>query len=176
MRIVVCALVLLAFACPGHAQDARLKAKQRILQEKAKRLEREAKRLEKQAEKFKAEADAIDQQPPPGDLLERFLDMSPEERAAALRDLPLERRRSLLQRLRDLELLRLDEQRNLRGRLQTLARLTPARRQVVREELQRLRDMSREQRRARLSSPEFAAAYSADEQQLVREVFPNLNR
>jgi hypothetical protein len=103
-------------------------------------------------------------------IVERFLQMSPEERKEALKQLPPARQKLIMQRLQTLELLTDDERRMLRGRLQTFAGLEPNRRKAVRAELQNLRAMSPADRRRRLASDEFQRSFSNEERQLLYDV------
>jgi hypothetical protein len=105
------------------------------------------------------------------DAVERFLAMSPAQRRRALAQLPPVRQRQILQRLAALELLSDDERNLLRGRQQAFASMTPLRRQAVRAELQNLRGMSREDRAKRLASDELQQNFSAEERQLLNDVF-----
>jgi hypothetical protein len=144
------AFVGLLVACPAEAQ-VRAKAKQRILeQQKQKQQQRQAK-----------QADAV----------ERFLQMSPEQRRQALAQLPPARQRQILQRLNTLELLSEDERDLLRGRLQAFSGLPPLRRQAVRSELQILRKLPRDERRRRLGSDEMKENFAEEERELLYDVF-----
>ena len=143
MKFLATVALLGLFAAPHADAQVRAKAKQRI--------------LEKQQQK---QADAI----------ERFLAMSPQERRAALAQLPPARQRQILQRLQALELLSEDERNALRGRQQAFTSLPPLRRQAVRAELQNLRRMSREDRRRRLGSDEIKQNFSEEERQLLYDV------
>ena len=140
-------VALLGLVAVPHADaQIRAKAKQRI--------------LEKQQQKQQKQADAI----------ERFLAMTPQERRAALAQLPPARQRQILQRLQALELLSEDERRALRGRQQAFTSLPPLRRQAVRAELQNLRRLSREDRRRRLGSDEIKQNFTEEERQLLYDV------
>jgi protein-tyrosine-phosphatase len=143
------ALLVLFAASPADAQ-IRAKAKQGIINQKQLKQQKQQK-----------QADAI----------ERFLAMSPDERRKALAQLPPQRQRQILQRLRTLELLSEDERNLLRGRLQDFSGMTVDRRQAVRGELQNLRKMSREDRRRRLGSDEVKQNFSEEERQLLYDVF-----
>lgn len=103
-------------------------------------------------------------------VLERFLQMSPEERARALQQLPPERRSQILQRLNTLELLSDDERRTLRGRFDAFSGMPLDRRQAVRRELQQLRGLTPEERRNRLASPELRDSFTEDELRFLGEV------
>ncbi len=143
MKFIATVALLGFFAAPHADAQIRAKAKQRILE----------KQQQKQA-----------------DTIERFLAMSPQERRAALAQLPPARQRQILQRLQALELLSEDERNALRGRQQAFTSLPPLRRQAVRAELQNLRKMSREDRRRRLGSDEIKQSFSEEERQLLYDV------
>jgi hypothetical protein len=106
----------------------------------------------------------------PGEALERFLQLSPAERRAALQRLPAERRREIMRRLQALELLAPEELQQLRGRYQIFSGLPPARRQAIREELRQLRQLPQPERRRRLADPELRGRFSEEELQLLYEV------
>jgi hypothetical protein len=106
----------------------------------------------------------------PGAALERFLQLSPEQRRQALAQLPPARRRLVMQRLQTLELLSPEELRLLRGRYQAFIDLPAERRQALREEIRTLRALERPARRQRLTSPEVRDRYSEEELQLLCEV------
>lgn len=153
MRLWITIAMLAALAgMPADAQTVRQKAKQRILEQQKKEQQKKGKQ-QKQA-----------------DALERFLQMSPQERRQALAQLPPARQRQILQRLAALELLSEDERELLRGRLQAFSGLPPARRQAVRAELQNLRRMTREERRRRLDSDSLKQNFSEEERQLLYNV------
>jgi hypothetical protein len=139
-------LLLMSSAPELHAQAGKNKAA-RIL-EKQKRL-KEAKQQQ---------------------ILERFLNMSPEQRRQALEQLPPARRRQILQRLQMLELLSDEERRLLRGRYQLFLDVPPARREALRSEIRELRQLPQQERRRRLASDETKQRFSADELQLLYEV------
>lgn len=148
MKLLVIVALLGLVASPKAEAQVRAKAKQGILKQ------------QKQAKQQKQ-----------NDAIERFLAMSPEERRAALAQLPPQRQRQILQRLSTLELLSEDERGLLRGRLQAFSGMTVARRQAVRAELRGLRAMSKDDRRRRLASDEFQQNFSEDERQLLNDVF-----
>lgn len=72
--------------------------------------------------------------------LQRFLNMTPAQRRAALSQLAPARRQRLLRMLNQLDQLPARDRNALRGRYQFFLGLTPARRQAIREEVQALRD------------------------------------
>ena len=103
-------------------------------------------------------------------VLERFLQMSPKERDQALRQLPPVQRQRILRRLSAVESLSAQERRSLRGRFDTFLDMPPERQVPVRRELQQLRQLTPEQRRARLASPELRDHFSEDEIRFLSEV------
>lgn len=103
-------------------------------------------------------------------VLERFLQMSPDERARALQQLSPERRRQILQRLNAVELLSDEERRTLRGRFDAFLDIPPDRQPAVRQELQQLRGLPPGERRNRLASSELRDRFSEDELQFLDEV------
>jgi len=103
-------------------------------------------------------------------VLERFLQMSPQERNQALRQLPPAQRQRILRRLDAVGSLSDEERRSLRGRFDTFLDMPPERQPVVRRELQQLRQLTPEQRRNRLASPELRDKFSEDELRFLSEV------
>ncbi|MEO8100397.1 MAG: DUF3106 domain-containing protein [Acidobacteriota bacterium] len=101
------------------------------------------------------------------DVVERFLQMSPEDRERALAQLSPDRRRQILRRLRAVELLSDDERKMLRGRLQAFSGMPPDRQEAVRAELQTLRSLSPPERRRRMTSDEIRNNFSDEERQLL---------
>ena len=128
-------------------------------QTKAKQLSPKAKLKAKQLKQAKQAA-----------VLERFLQMSPQERDQALRQLPPAQRQRILRRLDAVGSLSLEERRSLRGRFDTFLDMPPERQPVVRRELQQLRQLTPEQRRNRLASPELRDKFSEDELRFLSEV------
>ncbi|MEP6961345.1 MAG: DUF3106 domain-containing protein [Acidobacteriota bacterium] len=111
-----------------------------------------------------------DKQAKQAELLERFLQMSPEQRRTALEQLPPARRRQFFQRLQTLELLSGDERRMLHGRFQAFSGLPGVRQKAVRAELQNLRGMTPAERRRRMASDEIRNTFSEEERQLLYQV------
>jgi Protein of unknown function (DUF3106) len=120
--------------------------------------------------------------------LERWAQMSPEERQRRLENMPPERRKHLEERLRRYNNLTPEERGRLRERYANFSGLPPEkqdearrlfgdfrqlpleRRAAVRKEFVRLRGMSEEDRRARLGSEEFRSSYSPQERELVEDL------
>ncbi|MEP7354641.1 MAG: DUF3106 domain-containing protein [Acidobacteriota bacterium] len=153
VRAMVGLGLLLASISPMSAQTVRAKAKAKA--------------------KARAEQSIIDQkqlrQNPPA-ALERFLQMTPNQRSEALAGLPPVRRKDILQRVRALELLSDEERQQLRGRYQAFAELPQPRRQAVRGELRNLRQLTPKERITRLNSEEIKQKFSGEELQLLDDV------
>jgi hypothetical protein len=105
----------------------------------------------------------------PGRPLERFENMTPEQREKALSRLPPERRADIERRLNRLERLPAEQRAELQQRYQRFQSLPVERRVAVRSELQNLRTMPPAMRRQRLNDPGFQQQYSPEEQALLRE-------
>jgi hypothetical protein len=110
------------------------------------------------------------------EVLEQFLNMPPAQREQALAKLPPGRRQQIETRLNNLESLPPEQRAKQLDRAKRLESLPPGRRQAVRQEIQSLREMTLRERRMRLRSDEFNRDYSSEEQQLIREPFPNAVR
>ena len=123
-----------------------------------------------------------------GNPIDRWNQMSPEERERALSRLPPARARVIRERIRRYNQLPEREKQALRERYQRFSQLPPdkqaivrqrmqefrqlplARRPVIRREVDQLRAMPEAQRRARLNSEEFRSRFSLQEQQIVRDI------
>ncbi len=103
-------------------------------------------------------------------VLERFLEMTPEQRVQALSGIQAARRQRLLGMLAEIDAMPVDEQQLLRGRYQQFLSLEMGRREALRDELQQLRGMSRAEIRQRLASPEAANQFTPGERLLLFEV------
>ena len=110
----------------------------------------------------------------PNPEIERLRKMTPEERDQALANVSPERRQQIERRLAQLDeqLDRLTDQQRQEfdQRVGVFQTLRPARRQAVRQELQYLRSLRPLDRRAELTSDDFAQKFSSEEQKLIREV------
>ena len=106
--------------------------------------------------------------PLPAPAVERFLQMSPEERERALSQLTPERRQQMEQRLNRLEQLPADQRQGLQDVYPAFMNLRPVRRQAVREEIQELRQMRPALRKDRLNSD--ARDFSPEEMDILRRV------
>lgn len=120
--------------------------------------------------------------------IEEFQTMSPEQRQKALDRLPPEQRQKLQDRLDQFNQLPPERQRalkNLYNRLHELppqrqdavrksinkfSQQPPERQQAIREELRSMAGMSREERQAHVSSPEFSKKFDKKEQEIVRDM------
>ena len=112
----------------------------------------------------------------PGKQIERLQKMTPEEREKALANLPSERRQQVEKQLNRLDQLTPQQREQLDQRFEKLQGFPPARQRAVREEVQILRKMPFADRQARLHSEEFNQQFSAEEQDLIRGVFPGAGR
>ncbi len=127
--------------------------------------------------------------------IDRWNQMSPEERERELAKLPPARARMIRQRIQRYNQMNPEEQQALRERYQlftqlspekrqdrppaysrTAARLTGPRQRVVHREIQQLRLLPPGQRQARMSSEEFRNQFSPQEQQIVRDLSTYLPR
>jgi hypothetical protein len=130
--------------------------------------------------------------PPPGAragrpaaVIERWNNMTPEQRRKALDRVPPERRRRIEEQLEQYSNLSPEERRALRFRWEMFSQLPPerqdearrlfrqfsqlpqARQSRLREEFQQLRAMPEPERAARLESSEFREAYTVREQRFL---------
>lgn len=124
----------------------------------------------------------------PGDIVQRLLQMTPEERERFLQKLPPERQARIRQRLAAFESLpKAEQERRLklaqmfaslspetqslvRRRIREFNQLPPNRRRPVGAAFQRLRRLRRELREARLTSPQFQARFTPEEQQIIADL------
>jgi hypothetical protein len=104
-----------------------------------------------------------------GQALERWENMTPQQRERALAKLTPERRTQVEERLRRLEQLPVAERQQLRERYQEFQRLPRERQDALRLELQALRTMRPLMRQRRIASALFQRQYSQDEQRILRE-------
>jgi len=151
MRFLFTIAVVVALAVPSVAQDNILRPKalrqQRLKQQKA------------QKQKML---------PLPAPAVERFLQMSPEDRERALARLTPERRQQVEERLNRLEQLPADQRQGLQDVYPAFMNLRPVRRQAVRQEIQLLRQLRPGERRERLNNN--AADFSPEEMEILRKV------
>lgn len=124
----------------------------------------------------------------PGDIVQRLLQMTPEERESFLQKLPPERQARIRQRLAAFESLpQAERERRLklaqmfaslppetqslvRRRIREFNQLPPDRRRLVGAAFQRLRRLRRELREDRLSNPQFQARFTPEEQQIIADL------
>jgi hypothetical protein len=106
--------------------------------------------------------------PLPAPAVERFLQMSPEDRERALSQLPPERRQQVEERLNRLQQLPPEQAQRLQELYPAFISLRPVRRQAVRQEIQELRQMRPALRKDRLDSD--AGSFSPEEMGILRQV------
>ena len=106
--------------------------------------------------------------PLPAPAVERFLQMSPEDRERALSQLTPERRQQVEERLNRLQQLPPEQAQRLQDVYPAFMSLRPVRRQAVRQEIQELRQMRPALRKDRLNSD--AGSFSPEEMSILRQV------
>jgi uncharacterized protein DUF3106 len=106
--------------------------------------------------------------PLPAPVVQRFLQMSPEDRERALAKLPPERRQQMEERLNRLQQLPPDQVERLQGLYPAFMNLRPLRRQAVRTEIQELRKLKPVERKERLNAD--AREFSPEEMDILRQV------
>ena len=120
--------------------------------------------------------------------LDRFRQMSPEQRRQALKNLPPERRKAIQERLEHYDQLPPEERKRLEGRLENFRGWPPERqqaarrvfqrvnqipverRQAIRREFQSWDELSDDEVRTRMKSDEFRNKYSAEEREILEEM------
>lgn len=119
-----------------------------------------------------------------GQMIDKFSEMSPEERRRVLDKLPPERRKRVEENLKDYQNLSPDQkerlqrfqdlppekQRAARKVFRDMNGLPQDRKVEVRRELVRLRRMTPEDRETRYKSEEFRGRFSADERKILEEM------
>lgn len=123
--------------------------------------------------------------------IDRWNQMSPEERERELAKLPPERARLIRNRIRYYNQLPQPERKALRERYEHFTHLSPekqavvrqrlrefrqlpqARRPLVRQAVEQLRSLPESERLARLENEEFRSRFSPDELQIVRDITEN---
>jgi len=126
--------------------------------------------------------------PRPANPIDRWNQMSPEERERELEKLPPARARMIRQRLRRYNQMHPEERQALRQRYQTFSQLPPDKQQIVRERLRELRQLPlarrpvvrrafeqlrilpEAQRQARMNRYGFRTEFSRQEQQIIRDL------
>jgi Protein of unknown function (DUF3106) len=116
----------------------------------------------------KARQQKAQQLPLPAPAVQRFLQMSPEDRERALSRLTPERRQQMEQRLNRLQQLPPEQVQRLQDLYPAFTSLRPARRQAIRQEIQQLRQMRPALRKDRLNSDE--RDFSPEEMDILRQV------
>jgi hypothetical protein len=106
--------------------------------------------------------------PLPAPAVERFLQMSPEDRERALSQLTPERRQQVEERLYRLQQLPPEQAQRLQDVYPAFMNLRPVRRQAVRAEIQELRQMKPVERKDRLNGD--AGNFSPEEMGILRQV------
>lgn len=106
--------------------------------------------------------------PLPAPAVERFLQMSPEDRERALSQLPPERRQQVEKQLSRLQQLSPEQAQRLQDVYPAFENLGPMRRQAVRQEIQELRQMRPALRKDRLNSD--MGNFSPEEMGILRQV------
>lgn len=125
---------------------------------------------------------------PPRTAIERWNQMSEEQRRRALERLSPERRRQLRERMDNFRRLPPQEKQRLRQRYQQFRQFPPERQQQLRQswqqyrslpayrrqdvyrELQGLRGMPNDAREQRMNSPAFRGRYTPAERQMLRDL------
>ena len=142
----------------GSVPTASAQAKDNIVQQKQLR-QQKLKQLKAQQQKMV---------PLPAPAVERFLQMSPEDRERALSQLTPERRQQVEERLNRLQQLPPEQAQRLQDVYPAFMNLRPVRRQAVRQEIQELRQMRPALRKDRLTSD--AGNFSPEEMGILRQV------
>ena len=142
----------------GSVSPVAAQAKDNVVQQKQLR-QQKLKQLKAQQQKMV---------PLPAPAVERFLQMSPEDRERALSQLAPERRQVVEKQLNRLQQLSPEQAERLQAVYPAFQNLRPVRRQAVRAELQELRQMRPALRKDRLNSD--AGSFSPEEMNILRQV------
>ena len=128
----------------------------------------------------------------PGNVAQRLLQMSSEERERVLSRFPPERQAQIRQRLQKLDSLPKQQQDRAIERYQNFASLPPEKQDLVRRQIrafnalpddrrqmvgaafQRLRRLPEDERQAILSRPAFKNRFSPEEQQIISDLSSNM--
>lgn len=120
--------------------------------------------------------------------LDRWNQMSPEERQRELKKLPPERQKQIQERVDEFNHLPQEEQQRLRERYARFSQLSPERQDIVRRQIRRFNELDAERRRivgqelthlrgvpeadrrARINSEDFRTRFSLSEQQLIEDL------
>lgn len=111
----------------------------------------------------------------PAEQLRRLLDMPPEQREKALDNAKLspQQRQRVQNQLDRLDSMPPQQRERQLNRMSRLEQMAPERRRAVTNQIQDMRGMTFQQRRAVLHSPDFNQQFSPEEQDLIRETYPN---
>jgi len=142
----------------GSVSTASAQAKDNIVQQKQLR-QQKLKQQRPQQQKMV---------PLPAPAVERFLQMSPEDRERALSQLTPERRQQVEERLNRLQQLPPEQAQRLQDLYPAFMSLRPVRRQAVRAEIQELRQLRPVERKDRLNND--AGNFSLEEMSILRQV------
>ena len=151
MRFLFTIVAVMALAMPLAAQN-------NIVREKAIR-QQKLKQQKQQQQKMV---------PLPAPAVERFLQMSPEDRERELEKLTPERRQQVEERLNRLQQLPPEQAQRLQDVYPAFMNLRPVRRQAVRQEIQVLRQLRPALRKDRLNSD--TGNFSPEEMSILRQV------
>jgi Protein of unknown function (DUF3106) len=112
--------------------------------------------------------------PVPAEELGKLLNMSPEEREKALTNSKLTpaQRQRVQNQLDNLDRLSPTQRAQQLERARQLEKLPPARQQAVTNQIKNMNGLSYADQREILNSPEFGKGFSPEEQQIVRERYP----
>jgi hypothetical protein len=157
MRFLLTTAVLMV-TLSGSVSTASAQAKDNIVQQKQLRQQR-LKQQRQQQQKMV---------PLPAPAVERFLQMSPEDRERALSQLTPERRQQVEQQLNRLQQLSPEQMQRLQDLYPAFVSLRPARRLAVRAEIQELRQLRPVERKDRLNND--AGNFSLEEMNILRQV------
>jgi hypothetical protein len=110
---------------------------------------------------------------PTGEL-DRFTQMSPQQREKELSKLPPQRRAAFEQHLARYMQMTPEQQQKARQTVEMMQSLPKDRQNAIKQEIQRLQALPGPQRRKILGGDEFNQNFSPDEQTLIRDRFPNI--
>jgi hypothetical protein len=147
----------------GSVSPVAAQAKDNVVQQKQLR-QQKLKQLKAQQQKAQQQKMV----PLPAPAVERFLQMSPEDRERALSQLAPERRQVVEKQLNRLQQLSPEQAQRLQEVYPAFQNLRPVRRQAVRAELQELRQMRPALRKDRLNSD--TENFSPEEMGILRQV------
>ena len=152
MRFLLTIVAVTALAIPLAAQNNNILRQKELRQQKLKQQKAQQQKMV----------------PLPAPAVERFLQMSPEDRERALSQLTPERRQQVEERLRRLQQLSPEQAQRLQDVYPAFESLRPAWRLAVRAEIQALRQLRPIERKDRLNSD--AGNFSPEELSILRQV------